>query len=189
MPGFLLALPRVAAAIPGGVELEPEVWRTRHRWILRLLWLQLLPIAVMSATGGFGVVHTLTEMFPIAMLACLGSFEWVSRRTRSLLTGIGLMTSSALLVHLAGGMTEMHFHFFVMLGVISLYQDWRPFLFSIAFVALHHGVVGLLSPEDVFDHQDAWTAPIKWAGIHAFFVLAMSAVCIVSWRLIEDSNR
>jgi diguanylate cyclase (GGDEF)-like protein/PAS domain S-box-containing protein len=106
-----------------------------------------------------------------------------------MLTGIGLMTASALLVHLADGATEMHFHFFVMLGVISLYQDWRPFLASIAYVAVHHGVVGVLSPHEVFDHESAWTAPLQWAGIHAFFVLAMSAVCVSSWRLIEDSNR
>ena len=99
------------------------------------------------------------------------------------------MTASALLVHLADGMTEMHFHFFVMLGVISLYQDWRPFLISIAYVALHHGLVGVLSPHDVFDHEEAWASPLEWAAIHAFFVLAMSAVSVFSWRLIEDSNR
>jgi diguanylate cyclase (GGDEF)-like protein/PAS domain S-box-containing protein len=146
-------------------------------------------VVALSVTGGFGPVHTATEMFPLVMLGYLGSREWVTRRTRSVLTAVGLMTASALLVHLSGGMTEMHFHFFVMLGVISLYQDWRPFLFAIAFVALHHGAVGVISPHDVFDHQSAWTSPITWAGIHAFFVLAMSAVCLASWRLIEDSNR
>jgi hypothetical protein len=113
----------------------------------------------------------------------------VRPRTRAISTGVGLMTASALLVHLSGGTTEVHFHFFVMLGVISLYQDWRPFLVSIAYVALHHGAVGVISPEDVFDHEEAWTAPLEWAGVHAFFVLAMSAVSVFSWRLIEDSNR
>ena len=86
-------------------------------------------------------------------------------------------------------MTEMHFHFFVMLGVISLYQDWRPFLLSIGFVAVHHGVVGVVSPQDVFDTRRRGRRRLEWAGIHAFFVLAMSAVSVVSWRIIEDSNR
>ena len=103
-----------------------------------------------------------TEMFPLAMLAFIGSRAWVSPRHASVMTGVGLMTASALLVHLADGMTEMHFHFFVMLGVISLYQDWRPFLLSIAYVALHHGLVGVLSPHDVFDHEAAWSSP--WSG-------------------------
>jgi diguanylate cyclase (GGDEF)-like protein/PAS domain S-box-containing protein len=189
MSKIVRAVPTIAAAMPGGIELEPAVWEKRHRWILRLLWIQIIPVVVISVGAGYGVRHTFVEVFPIAMLAYLGTRSWVTRRTRSIVTGIGLMTVSAVLVHLSDGTTEMHFHFFVMLGVISLYQDWRPFLVSIAFVALHHGVVGALSPENVFDHQDAWTAPFKWAGIHAFFVLAMSAVCVASWRLIEDSNR
>jgi len=87
------------------------------------------------------------------------------------------------------GRIEMHFHFFVMLPVISLYQEWRPFLVSIGFVALHHGTVGVLSPLDVFDHEAAVEAPVLWAAIHAAFVLAASAVCVLSWRIIEDSNR
>jgi diguanylate cyclase (GGDEF)-like protein/PAS domain S-box-containing protein len=182
-------LHRVYAAIPGGVELAPAVWEARHRWIVGLLWFHLLPVAVMSAIGRFGLVHTLTELFPLAMLAYLGSRAWVRPRTRAILTGVGLMTASALLVHLSGGTTEVHFHFFVMLGVISLYQDWRPFLVSIAYVAIHHGAVGVLSPHEVFDHEEAWASPLEWAGIHAFFVLAMSAVSVFSWRLIEDSNR
>ena len=35
--------------------------------------------------------------------------------------------ASALLVHLSGGRIELHFHFFVMMSVIVLYQDWLPF--------------------------------------------------------------
>jgi len=35
--------------------------------------------------------------------------------------------ASALAVHLADGSIEAHFMFFVMIIVISLYEDWRPF--------------------------------------------------------------
>jgi diguanylate cyclase (GGDEF)-like protein/PAS domain S-box-containing protein len=99
------------------------------------------------------------------------------------------MVASAILVHLSGGSTEMHFHFFVMLGVISLYQDWRPFLAAIAFVAAHHGIMGTLQPRDVFDHASAWNSPLTWALIHAFFVLAACGVSVVSWRIVEDGHR
>ena len=40
---------------------------------------------------------------------------------------LGLITSSAVIVHLSGGVVEAHFHFFVMVGVITLDQDWLPF--------------------------------------------------------------
>ena len=32
-----------------------------------------------------------------------------------------------MLVHFSGGYVEMHFHFFVMLAVIAMYQDWLPY--------------------------------------------------------------
>ena len=55
---------------------------------------------------------------------------------------MGLLTASAVLVHLSDGVIEMHFHYFVMVGVITLYQDWRPFLVAIGYVVLQHGVAG-----------------------------------------------
>jgi diguanylate cyclase (GGDEF)-like protein/PAS domain S-box-containing protein len=174
--------------MPRGVTLTAPVWEKRHRLIVGLLWFHILPIGLYSLLGGFGAVHTVVEIFPVVMLAYLASRSWNGPGTRSVLAGLGLMTSSALLVHLGNGMIEMHFHFFVMLAVISLYQDWRPFLLSIAFVAAHHAIVGVISPHDVFDHSSAWAAPLPWAGLHAFFVLCMSGVCLASWRIVEDGN-
>jgi hypothetical protein len=98
---------------------------------------------------------------------------------------LGLLTCSAVLVHLAGGSTEMHFHFFVMIGVITLYQDWRPFFVGILFVALHHGIIGTLDPQGAFNHAAAWHDPWKWAGIHAAFILGASAAYITGWRYTE----
>src|SRR5256885_1753629 len=47
------------------------------------------------------------------------------------------MTSSALLVHLSGGYIEFHFHFFVMVGLLALYQDWTTFILAIGYVVVH----------------------------------------------------
>ena len=59
-------------------------------------------------------------------------------------TTLSLMAASVALVHLWGGVTEAHFVFFVMIGVVSLYQDWVPFGIAVVVVALHHGVLGTL---------------------------------------------
>ncbi|MDQ1446367.1 MAG: hypothetical protein QOI20_2831 [Acidimicrobiaceae bacterium] len=180
---------RVAKSIPAGVELAKEDWDLRHRWIAGLLWLHVPVIVVFAFVRGNGAVHNFAEALPVAFLAVLASDKHSGQRRRSILAGLGLMVSSAVLVHLSGGTTEMHFHFFVMLGVISLYQDWRPFLVAIAFVAAHHGIMGSLAPRDVFDHSEAWRSPLKWALIHAFFVLAACGVSVVSWRIVEDGHR
>jgi diguanylate cyclase (GGDEF)-like protein/PAS domain S-box-containing protein len=180
---------RVTEVLPVGMTLPREAWEPRHRWIVRLLWAHVPALAIFSFLRGNGVLHTAVEVTPLITCALAAKADALSPRVRSCFAGSGLMIASAVLVHLGGGRTEMHFHFFVMLPVISLYQEWRPFLISVGFVALHHGIVGVVSPLNVFDNPAAIQHPILWAGIHAAFVLAASAVCIASWRLIEDSNR
>jgi diguanylate cyclase (GGDEF)-like protein len=110
----------------------------------------------------------------------------LGRTPRAAATTLSLMAASAALVHLWGGVTESHFVFFVMIGVVSLYQDWVPYGIAILTVALHHGVIGTVLPHEVFGHDAAATNPWVWAGIHAAFVLAASLAHLASWRLNED---
>ena len=107
------------------------------------------------------------------------------RRARSAAAVLGLVTASAVTVHLSGGVVEAHFHFFVMVGVITLYQDWLPFGLALGYVVVHHTVLGVLAPNDVFNHPAAQRAPGKWPLIHGGFVLAASVAYLVNWRLSE----
>jgi two-component system cell cycle sensor histidine kinase/response regulator CckA len=79
----------------------------------------------------------------------------------------------------------MHFHFFVMVPLMALYQDWVPFLAAIAYVVLHHGTVGVLDASQVYNHAAAWASPWRWAAIHGVFVLGASVVSCIAWRLNE----
>jgi diguanylate cyclase (GGDEF)-like protein/PAS domain S-box-containing protein len=180
---------RIAALLPEGRTLAPDVWQTRHRFILGLLWVHVPTVVAFGLYRGHGLRHSLLEGTPVLFCALLAGRAGSSRTTRSAVAAVGLMVSSAVLVHLAGGVIEVHFHFFVMVGVISLYQDWRPFLLAIGFVAAHHGIIGTIRPHDVYDHPAAWNNPLTWAGIHAFFVLCASAVSVASWRIVEDGHR
>jgi diguanylate cyclase len=54
----------------------------------------------------------------------------------------------------------------VMVGVITLYQDWLPFGLALGYVVVHHTVLGLVTPTDVVNHPAALRAPWKWALIH-----------------------
>ncbi len=104
---------------------------------------------------------------------------------RSAAAVLGLITASAVIVHLSGGVVEAHFHFFVMIGVITLYQDWLPFGLALGYVVVHHGLLGALRPTDVYNHPAALQHPWKWALIHGGFVLAASIAYLVNWRLSE----
>ncbi len=107
------------------------------------------------------------------------------RRASTAVAALGLFTCSAVLVHLSGGVIEMHFHYFVMVGVVTLHQDWRPFLMAIGYFVLQHGLAGALVPATVYNHQSAIDHPWQWAGVHGLFIVGMSAAGIASWKLNE----
>jgi diguanylate cyclase (GGDEF)-like protein len=173
-------------ALPHGQLLTPEVWARRHRGIVVLLWLHVDGLAAFGVARGKGLAHSVSEAAVVAVLALLATHPAWNRRARSTAAVLGLITSSAILVHLSGGVIEMHFHFFVMIGVITLYQDWLPFGLALAYVVVHHGLLGALRPIDVFNHPAAWHQPWKWALIHGGFVLAASVAYLVNWRLSES---
>jgi diguanylate cyclase (GGDEF)-like protein len=171
--------------LPHGQLLTPEVWRRRHRGIVWLLWLHVAGVAAFAVARGNSVTHSLAEACVVAVFAMAASHPRVGRRARSAAAVVGLTTSSAVLVHLSGGVIEVHFHFFVVVGIITLYQDWLPFGLALSYVVVHHGAFGLFQPTSVFNHQAAQQAPLKWALIHGGFVLAASVAYLVNWRLSE----
>lgn len=180
---------RLREGLPQGGLLSEEVWERRHRAILVLLALHAALIAVVVALSGFGPVHAVTEGSVVALATLVAARSSLSRRVRSVAASFGLLSASAILVHLSGGYIEMHFHFFVMIIVISLYQDWTPFLLAVGYVVLHHGIVGALDPRSVYNHPAAIAEPWLWAGIHGAFILGASAAAVVAWRLNEDLAR
>ena len=178
-------LSRIAGALPRGNTLPHEVWRRRHRFLLGLLWFQTAALYVYALLQGDGIGHSLLEVgLPGILAACAMAVE-ARPRLSSAMVAVGLISTSAVLVHVSDGLIEAHFHFFVMVLILALYEDWIPFLIAIAWVAIHHGVVGEISPESVYNHPAAVAQPWKWAGIHALFVLAAAGAAVISWRLNE----
>ena len=171
--------------LPQGGTLSEERWWKRHRGVLVLLWVHAAVIPVYGLIRGLGVVHLLVESLLLPVAALMASSARLPRRARTLVAAAGLMTSSGVLVHLSGGLIEMHFHFFVMVVVVSLYQDWTAFLASIGYVLIHHGTIGAIDPRSVFNHAAALNHPWKWAAIHALFIAGISAASLVAWRLNE----
>ena len=184
---------------PGG-QLPEDVWRSRYSFLLGLTWFHALIIALVGPVLGYSwevsldavvrdgtILHTISEGLVVAFFACLGSLKRAGRTFQASALALGLMSSSAVLVHLSGGYIELHFHFFVMLVFLALLQEWVPYFLAILYVALHHGIVGILWPEEVFNHAAAINAPWSWAGIHAFFVLCAAAGTVLAWRFSEKS--
>lgn len=186
LPGPPLSLGGVK--LPSGHLLPLDAWERRHRGVLVLLALHAAGLAVFGIHMGAGLEHSLLEGGVIALLGVVAALPRLPRRVCSVVVAMGLMSCSAVLTHLSGGYIEAHFHFFVMLGVIFLYEDWLPYVLAVAYVAIHHGIAGSIDPLSVYNHPDAIARPWEWAGIHALFISGLSAALIVAWNVIQHAR-
>jgi diguanylate cyclase (GGDEF)-like protein len=152
-----------------------------------LLWLNVLAIPIYGALSGHSSpIHNVDSGVALGVLAALGATPRLSRKLRTASASLGLLAAAAFLIHDSGGRIEAHFYFFVLIIVLTLYEDWVPFLLAVAFVLIHHGVLGTLEPRSVFDRPEEWAHPWTWAAIHAAFVAAAGVAALAAWRLNED---
>src|SRR3954466_6749063 len=93
-----------------------------------------------------------------------------------------------MVVHISGGEVSAHFHFFVVLPIIGLYGQWKPFLLSVVYVVVHHAGLALLIPTAVFPKDYGLVGTLERTGVHAGFVVAEIIALVASWKLAEQQN-
>ena len=124
--------------LPRGNTLDDREWHRRHRlleWVLAAARPGLFGFGVLLGLPPAGVAEAIAS----AGLPVLGHLVTHRRWASFFITG-GLVFCSVALVLLTSGSIEAHFHFFIIIGFIALYQDWVPFLWNVAFTMLSHGV-------------------------------------------------
>lgn len=179
---------RVNRFLPQGNQLPDRDWRARQRVMIIILVAHTVGLFVYSVLAGYDLNHALLYVSPVGLTTALAASPSINRRLRSCLATTGAMMSSAVLVQLSGGLIEAHFHFFVMLSVITMYQDWLTFLLAAGFVVLEHAVVGVLAATSVYSHSAAQHHPVRFALIHALFVAGAAAAGVANWRLTENAQ-
>jgi methyl-accepting chemotaxis protein len=182
----------VASTVVGriaGLRLSDEAFARRHRVLRGILWLHVPFLAVLAYVGhGSGHPRVLWAVIGGAAACGVLSEATGTRRARAMAVSLGLLLAADALVHGGGGLTDLHFHYFVVLALIGLYQDWVPFALSIGFVAVHHLVVGTLMPDMVFSDPRAQAHPLPFVLMHAGFVLAMCAAQVAYWLFAASAQ-
>jgi len=128
-----------------------------------------------------------------AQLAAMGCLAVLARTLRSQplragAVGIGLMMGASVLVHVSGGLTDLHIWFYVLLPAVALYRQWVPFLAAVGFVAVHHALMGWLMPSSVFSVPAAHEHPFWFAALHAAFLLFEAFVLAYGWKFTENAD-
>src|SRR3954452_24298937 len=103
---------QVLEYLPKGQLLAEDVWRKRHRALIWLLWIHVVGITIFGLVRGYSPEHMLIESSLVGVFAVIAGSGVGTRRFSSAMAALGLVMSSAVLVHLSGGTIEMHFHFF-----------------------------------------------------------------------------
>ncbi|MFL6272895.1 MAG: hypothetical protein ACJ75A_22705, partial [Actinomycetes bacterium] len=183
----LQLLSRVRGTLPQGRSLPDEVWRSRHRAILLILWLHVPALAILVVRYGDGPDAT-GGVVVVATAAALATASWGGRRWRSALATVGLLSASCVLVGIGGGTVELGFHFFVTIALVMLYQDGFPFLIAVGFVAVYALVSAGLESLGALPPADTRSSPWLRAAIGELLILATATANLANWRLNEDSR-
>ncbi|MFC4360127.1 methyl-accepting chemotaxis protein [Halobium salinum] len=186
--------------VPDGTTIPEERWAARHKGVIVSLLAHVPFLLVLGLYEGTESAVTgatlpsiptplvLGQVGIVVAIALLANWSRFGRRARTAIGSFGLMTTSTLMVQFSGGYIEAHFHFFVVMAVVALYEDWLPFLIGLGYVATGHVVFSLINPANVYNHPAAIEYPFAWAGIHAAFILALSAALMTNWYSIERSR-
>ena len=147
--------------------------RTRRNAVLLLVL--HLPVALgVAFLRGQGL--PLAALLSVAILA--GPVALLLLRPASALVdhavAFAAMCFSGLLIHLAGGMIEAHFHVFVAIAALTAFGNaWVP-VTAAATIAVHHVAFFLLLPRSVFNYDASFGIVL----LHAAFVVVETALCV-----------
>jgi signal transduction histidine kinase len=141
---FFVSVIRLADFLP-----SPFSWR-------------VIPLNESLIAIGIGLVITL---LPVLLKKSIAN-----RYIYRLLVTFCLTFYSYLFVFITGGAIEAHFHFFIVIGYIATYADWRLGWFAFVLVVIHHTFLDFFAPEWVFFYGHNLLSPIA----HSIPVIAAS---------------
>ena len=185
--------------IPDGSKMDAATWTRRHRIMLViatlhvpfLVGLGLLegPEPISGATlPAIATSELILWVGLVAALTAVAALPMLPRRARAGAIALALTWASTVLVSFSGGFIEAHFHYFVAVVWLAMYEDWVPLAIGVAVVAATHQLFSILEMGMMFNHEPAMQNHGFWANVHAVFVLAGVVGILQLWSSIESSR-
>jgi uncharacterized protein YoxC len=176
------------AAIPRGARLSEENFSGRHRIISGVLAAHVPVLLALGYWRGVEDFQFWAYLIAIAVTSVL-AFTLRGQVPRASATGAGLMCGAAGLLHVGGGLTDLHIWFYALMALVALYQMWTPFLLAVVFVAVHHLGMSAWMPSMIFSTPQALKHPFLFAFLHAAFLLGEAFFLAYAWKFTEDADR
>ncbi|MEO0649099.1 MAG: ATP-binding protein [Planctomycetota bacterium] len=175
----LLTLPREVSAF----ERKHVARMNRLALFFLAAHLPVLPlVAVANGVPFLPVLGLVASIFAGALLA-YRTLE--SGRAISSVMAFSAMCMGGTLVHAGQGpvQIEMHFYFFAVLAMLSIFGNPTVVLVGAGTVAAHHAGLWLLVPDSVFNYD----APLWVVAVHAgFVILETPVVCFLARNFFDN---
>lgn len=112
-------------------------------------------------------------------------YSFGNPRAVSVTFGFTAMVMGGLLVHFGQGpmQIEMHFYFFTLLALLSIFGNPLVIVLAAVTVAAHHGLLYFLLPRSVFNYEASLWAVVVHA---AFVVLESIAACFMARSFFDN---
>lgn len=118
--------------------------RIQADWICTVVSLFCLVFAVIEGIAYSNVGEALTWGTPLFLIS-LGISKWNAGKTWTMHLNAALLVGmGALHVHIARGLLEYHFSFFMLLPIMLAYRDTRPLISMGLLIIVHHIVFDML---------------------------------------------
>lgn len=159
-------------------QIEKDYLTKVNFWMLCLCVLHIPFIAGIAAYFNSGIlsatiVGSLIASGPLAMY-----FIQKDSKVLSVLLGVASMSFSALLIHHARGMIEMHFHIFTFIAMLIIFANPWVILAAAGTIAVHHVSFYFLLPASVFNYQASFGIVV----VHALFVIVETIPAVIIAR-------
>jgi len=164
--------------------LDLKTLRARASWFFAiLLWLHIPVIMIIALTNHVSPLAACAIMTLAAAVATLTVRRCPGSLTARLTIASALTVAPALMVYAGRGewQIDWHMYFFVVLGMLVAFVDWRPIALSAALTAGHHLFLDLVFPAAVFPEPG-----LDRVALHAAIVVTE---CIVLFWLIVQMKR
>lgn len=155
-------------------SIQQDYYGQKNFQFLILLWLHL-GISLLTAFLNNQSLIIATAM-SLAILSLPTFLVWQDRKSlaTSIANGVALVSFSALLIHLSGGMTELHFHIFASLGLMITLAQPLASLTALLFVVVHHVGFFFFLPKSLISYDASFGILV----IHAVFALSIGVPAI-----------
>jgi methyl-accepting chemotaxis protein len=161
---------------------------------LALNWIHLLIVGLAGWLHDSSQSFLTPALMALVILAGPTYFVLTDKRsvTASIANAMALVSFSALLIHVTGGMTEMHFHVFASLGVMIMLAQPAAVIGALLVVVVHHVGFFFLLPKSLINYDAGFGILVIHAvfalsvGVPAFFIARKYNLYIVGVREIVD---